>query len=92
VRCLTVLSNNRLASGSYDTTIKIWDLNTFTCIRTLNEHTDWIRCLKTLSNSRLASGSTDKSIKIWNLDDYSLINTLEGHTRHVKCLEYQIIK
>jgi WD40 repeat protein len=90
VTSLAELPNKRLASGSNDSTIKIWDLNTFTCIKTLNEHIDWIVCLKNLPNNRLASGSEveDRTIKIWDIDNYECISTLSGHSQSVNCLEY----
>jgi WD40 repeat protein len=39
VYCVKMLSNNRLASGSVDKTIKIWNLNDDSCVKTLNGHT-----------------------------------------------------
>jgi WD40 repeat protein len=86
--CLAELSNNRLASGSSDSTIKIWDLNNCTCIKTLGEHSGYVQCLKTLSNNRLASGSKDNTIKIWNTQNYECISTLEGHSGTIRSLEY----
>jgi WD40 repeat protein len=35
IGCLCLLSDGYLASGSYDTTIKIWDLKNYECINTL---------------------------------------------------------
>jgi WD40 repeat protein len=66
VKVLTVLSNGNLASGSNDRTIKIWNSETRTLIRTLTGHTGFVLCLKEIG-SDLASGSTDLKIKIWDL-------------------------
>ena len=38
VKSLSLFSNNLLASGSCDSTIKIWNLTTTLAIKTLNEH------------------------------------------------------
>ena len=35
VNCLVYLGNNTLVSGSFDKTIKIWDIATGECIKTL---------------------------------------------------------
>lgn len=67
VRAFSYLGNEQLASGSRDATIKIWDLNTGLCVKTLFGHTDYILSLAKLKeNSLIASGSADLTIKIWN--------------------------
>ncbi len=42
VNCIEMISNEKLVSGSSDKTLKVWDLNTYECILTLNGHTDWV--------------------------------------------------
>jgi WD40 repeat protein len=42
-----------LATGSYDSTIKIWNPNTGTLVFTLSGHTHWIYSLATLPNGNL---------------------------------------
>jgi WD40 repeat protein len=67
VRCLTVLSDGRLVSGSNDSTIKIWDAEKGKCEATL---TEWrffgntINCLTVLPDGRLVSSSNDGIIRI----------------------------
>jgi len=71
----------KLASGSYDNTINIWDTTTWKCVQTLEGHTSYVRSVAW--NSRwtlLASGSLDRRIKIWNTNTWKCIQTLEGHT------------
>jgi WD40 repeat protein len=53
-----------LSSGSWKL-IKIWNLISGECIKTLKGHTDWVKTLAVLSDNKLASGSDDKTIKIW---------------------------
>ena len=65
IKCLVVLPNVHLASGSEDATIKIWDTNTGKQIKTLEGHTYGINSLAVLPNGYLASGSEDTTIKIW---------------------------
>ena len=66
VSFLCPLLDGRLASGSYDATIKIWNLKIQQCEATLNGHGS-VSSLCLLPDGRLASGSMDKTIKIWNL-------------------------
>lgn len=64
IKCLALLPNNKLASGSIDKTIKIWDLTNYNQIQTLKVHSNSIYCLAVLPNSKLASCSLDKTIKM----------------------------
>jgi WD40 repeat protein len=63
------MSGGRLASGSEDHTIKIWNINNLTCERTLFGHTGYVDSLVHLSDDRLVSGSSDHTIKIWNVNN-----------------------
>lgn len=79
--------NNLLITGSYDSTIKLWNTNTFECVKSLEAHKDEILCLLVLPcNHELASGARDNTIKVWSLTKYKLIYTLRGHTKAVSCL------
>ena len=65
VSCLTVVGN-KLYSGSYDETIRVWDTDTHQHITTLQGHTDEVVCL-TKVGGKLYSGSWDKTIRVWTL-------------------------
>ncbi|KAK4123025.1 WD40 repeat-like protein [Parathielavia appendiculata] len=78
VTCLQ-LDDNILATGSYDATIKIWNIETGEEICTLRGHTRGIRALQ-FDDSKLISGSLDNTIKIWNWHTGECICTLQGHT------------
>jgi WD40 repeat protein len=91
VNCLAVfLEKNRLASGSKDESIKIWDLSSEKCTLTLkrnknknkNGHQDSISSLAVLDEKRLVSGSggfDDGFIFIWNIENGDCMTKLEGH-------------
>ena len=73
-----------------DKTIKIWDLNKFNCIQTINGHSDCVNCFQAISSnlwSILVSGSSDTTIRIWNLNSFTLVETLNGHKDWVTCLQ-----
>ncbi len=71
VCALTVLQNGDLASGSGDSTIKLWNPIDGTlkrwniCFIKINGHNDYVFALTVLQNGDLASGS-DTTIKIWS--------------------------
>lgn len=86
VMCLQ-FSDHILATGSYDATIKIWDIDTGEEIRTLTGHTSGIRCLQ-FDESKLISGSMDRTVKVWNWRTGTCISTYTGHSAGVIGLHF----
>ncbi|KLJ11545.1 E3 ubiquitin ligase complex SCF subunit sconB [Blastomyces silverae] len=86
VMCLQ-FEDNILATGSYDTTIKIWDTDTGQELRTLRGHQSGIRCLQ-FDDTKLISGSLDRTIKVWNWRTGECISTYTGHQDGVICLHF----
>ena len=78
VMCLQ-FDEHILATGSYDATIKIWDIDTGKLLRTLHGHTSGIRALQ-FDSTKLISGSLDQSLKIWNWRTGECCSTYTGHS------------
>ncbi|KAI9741058.1 MAG: hypothetical protein M1834_002771 [Cirrosporium novae-zelandiae] len=76
-----------LATGSYDSTIKIWDIETTDEIRTLTGHASGIRCLQ-FDDNKLISGSLDASLRIWNWHTGECLNVLTGHDGGIIALHF----
>lgn len=69
----------RIASGSWDNTVKVWDVALGKEILTFNEHRDMVTCVAfTPDGKRIASGCLDKSIKIWDASSGAVSLTLRG--------------
>ncbi|MHC5934623.1 protein kinase domain-containing protein [Nostoc sp.] len=70
-----------LVSGSYDYTIKLWNLATGEEIRTFTGHSNFVHSVAISPDGKtLASGSVDTTIKLWNLATGEEIRTLTGHS------------
>jgi WD40 repeat protein len=69
-----------LASGSYDNTIKLWNVETGKEIRSLKGHKGEVISVSFSPDGKtLASGSLDKTIKLWNVKTGKEIRSLKGH-------------
>ena len=76
-----ILSEDKTAliSCCGDKTIKIWNLNNYTCIKTLEGHSKWVSNILLFRPSILCSVSGDSLIKFWAIESGKCIHTLHGH-------------
>ena len=80
--CSAVLKDGRIATGSKDKEIIVFNNKTFKPDLTIKEHNGVVVNMIELSTGYLASCSEDKTIKIYDvgLKTYKVIQTLKDHT------------
>ena len=80
--CTAVLNDGRIATGSKDKTIIVFNNKTLKPDLTIKEHNGVVVNMIELSTGELASCSEDKTIKIYDvgLKTYRVIQTLKDHT------------
>ena len=79
----------RLASGSRDKTVRLWDLTSGAEWITLRKHTGWTNVLAFSPDGKmLASGSTDKTVQLWDTNTGESIATLTGHLNGITALAF----
>jgi len=83
---LKVLADGTVVSGSYDETIKHWDLLTRQCLATLTEHKNYVLALAALADGTVVSGLAHNTLKHWDLRTGRCRATLSGHTNGVLAL------
>jgi WD40 repeat protein len=67
-----------------DYTVKVWNLRTGKCLKTLEGHNDVVNAVALTSDSKIAvSASSDKTLKVWDLHMGACLKTLEGHSKEV---------
>ncbi|PPQ72486.1 hypothetical protein CVT24_003249 [Panaeolus cyanescens] len=76
-----------LITGSYDRTVRVWNLETGAELHCLKGHTRAVRALQ-FDEVKLITGSMDCTIKVWDWRRGQCIRTLNGHTEGVVCLNF----
>jgi F-box and WD-40 domain protein CDC4 len=76
-----------VVSGSYDCTVRTWEISTGEMVHEFQGHTQKVYCVALdHERNRCMSGSMDMLIKIWCLSTGNLLYNLEGHSSLVGVL------
>ena len=79
----------RLASGSKDKTVRLWDLSGKGEWMTLQKHTGWTNALAFSPDGKmLASGSTDKTVQLWDTTTGKPLATFTDHITGITALAF----
>ena len=71
-------------SGSYDKTLRLWDLTTGGCVREFKGHTtDVTSVTLTPDGKHAVSGSCDNTLRLWDLTTGDCVREFKGHTYYV---------
>ncbi|KAK9695870.1 SCF ubiquitin ligase complex subunit cdc4 [Basidiobolus ranarum] len=78
---------NTVVSGSYDCTVRVWNVMNGECKWRLEGHTQKVYSVVIdKDRNRCISGSMDCSVRIWSLEHGTCIYALEGHSSLVGLL------
>lgn len=86
VRALAA-EGSTLVSGSYDYTVRVWNICTGSLVHRLQGHTQKVySVVLDTERNQCMSGSMDAFVRIWSLEDGSCLHVLEGHASLVGLL------
>ena len=70
-----------MISASSDTTLKVWDATSATCLHTVTRHYDYVKALAySPAKNLLASAGLDKAIHIWDVERLCALATEPAST------------
>jgi len=82
-----------VASGSEDSTVRIYDARTGKVLRKLEGHISYVNSVafNPAPGSRLvASCGSDRTVRLWDAQAGKVLRTLEGHTGAVNTLAFTL--
>ena len=93
ISCIAFSPDGRkIASGSDDHTIKLFDVVTGEVIRTLKGHTQGVTCLAFLPNGiGVASGSSDGTLILWDASTGDNITTWDASTSKIILCDSELL-
>jgi WD40 repeat protein len=80
-------TNIPLVVTAFDSTIKILNVNSGKCLRTLTGHTSYISSIKKLSTTQISASSWDNTIKIWDIKTGECVRNLNEHKSWIECMK-----
>ncbi len=85
----TIKNNFLLVSGGSDALVRLWNIASGECFKTLQGHTSWVRSLSfSPDDNTLASSSFDLSIRLWNIQNGQCVKILHGHTSGIRSVSF----
>ncbi|EFJ45385.1 hypothetical protein VOLCADRAFT_63837 [Volvox carteri f. nagariensis] len=68
-----------LASASFDTTVRLWDIEAGRCVQCLHRHVEPVYSVAFSPNGKLvATGSFDKCVYVWSVEEGVLVRSFRG--------------
>ncbi|ETO08860.1 WD-40 repeat protein, partial [Reticulomyxa filosa] len=83
-----------ICSGSFDATVRVWDIYNNKQIMSIKGHSSHVFCVKFSSyyyhnhQNVICSSSNDKTIRFWDFNSNKQLKIFNGHKEYVKQIEF----
>ena len=78
-----------LVSGSYDGTVRLWDIQTGGVVGIFHGHVNAVWSVSiSPDHTTIASGSLDKTIRLWNVQTGECHCAIDGHTDRINSVSF----
>ena len=74
-------------SGSEDTTLRVWNIESGSCLHILGGHEGMITCLVS-HGDHVSSGNDDQCVRVWNISNGQCVHKLEAATGLIYSMTY----
>jgi WD40 repeat protein len=76
-----------VVSGHFDTTIRLWEVETGRELRRFSGHRQMIAVVAVTADGKVISGSHDRTLRVWDPESGSELWCCRGHTAAVTALD-----
>jgi WD40 repeat protein len=81
--------NRKIAAGSFDYKVRVWDCTTQKIDRVLEGHKKSVLAVAFSPDEKyIVTGSLDKTVKIWNTETGKMIKSLEKHADKIYAVKF----
>ena len=63
--------------------MKLWDVTSGECLKTLEGHSDWVRSVSFSPDGTKVASGTVRKVKLWDVTSGECLQTLRGHSAYV---------
>ena len=86
------MREGHVITGSWDTTVRMWDVRSGECIQILEGHTGDVFCVHLHSSGYLLTGSGDGTVRIWDITSTSQTNNSIAQIAHEGAKVWDIVE